>query len=523
MAILTAGLATSFSICPNVAAESGFGVVSAESQPNPPASSVLAWGENWLGDLGNGTLAGARPGSCPGGRVCNPRPAPVKLPRDATFQAVAAGDGFAIALTTAGQVMAWGRNEWGQLGNGVTTGPEGVCSSFVVCNPTPALVDMPTGVTVTAISAGSAFSLALTSSGQVMGWGYDPSGELGFGPPPPSSCGCTPNPTPISFPVGTRITAVAAGGGFALALTDGGQVFAWGDNSYGELGTGVIGGTPTSCIPWCRATPSVAHLPDGAVGTAIAAGHGYALALTRMGDILWWGSFGIPGEVASPTPGTYPLPTAAGVVATVIGAGQFAAAALSNGDLISFGNVTIGGTNLRVPPPGTVVTSLKVGDGFVLALTSTGRVLAWGYNADGELGTGTTRGTTCGGGICSDLGITHVRLPRGTRATAVAAGAGAAYALSEPSCSAPTAVHAAPVSGDRAVISWVPSDRTCTEFSVLAYSSTGGSVVHTTAWRQSLTIGDLAPDASYVFAVAAYNGKSWTSWSDWSSWIAIDR
>ena len=109
-----------------------------------------------------------------------------------------------------GSAWAWGLNGFGQLGNGTTTN-----------SSTPIAVSLPSGTTVTAIAGGTQHSLALTSSGQVLAWGYNADGELGNGTTTDSSI-----PIAVSLPSGTTVTAVAGGFYHSLALTSSGQVLA---------------------------------------------------------------------------------------------------------------------------------------------------------------------------------------------------------------------------------------------------------------------------------------------------------
>ena len=70
---------------------------------------VLAWGENSLGQLGDGTTTDSL------------TPVRVKLPSGTKVTAVRAGCFFSLALTSKGHVLAWGSNVDGQLGDGTTT------------------------------------------------------------------------------------------------------------------------------------------------------------------------------------------------------------------------------------------------------------------------------------------------------------------------------------------------------------------------------------------------------------------
>ena len=125
--------------------------------------SAWAWGFNGQGQLGNGTTTTT-------GCFCISAPVAVGLPSGSTVTAIAAGFDHSLARTSTGQVLAWGSNDYGQLGNGTTTN-----------SSTPVAVSLPSGTTITAIAGGSFHSLALSSSGQVLAWGRNYEGQLGNG------------------------------------------------------------------------------------------------------------------------------------------------------------------------------------------------------------------------------------------------------------------------------------------------------------------------------------------------------
>jgi alpha-tubulin suppressor-like RCC1 family protein len=338
--------------------------------------SAWAWGSNGQGQLGNGTITNSS------------TPVAVSLPSGSTVTAIAGGSVHSLALTSSGQVLTWGDNAAGELGNGTTSN-----------SSTPVQVSLPSGTTVTAI-AGAYHSLALTSSGQVLAWGFNNYGQLGNGTTTNTGCFCISTPVAVSLPSGTTVTAIAGGDYHSLALTSSGQVLAWGDNYNGELGNG----TTTN-----SSTPVQVSLPSGTTVTAIAGGSYHSLALTSGGQVLAWGSnyYGELGNSTitnSSTPVQVSLPSGTTVIA--IAAGGFHSLALTaSGQVLAWGHNSSGElgngttTNSNTPvqvslPSGTTVTAIAAGSYHSLALTSTGQVLAWGYNGSGQLGNGTTNSSS---------------------------------------------------------------------------------------------------------------------------------
>jgi alpha-tubulin suppressor-like RCC1 family protein len=253
--------------------------------------TVWAWGENQFGQLGQGGTAG--PSTCDGmpcGRV------PVAVTGLTNVTAIAAGGDHALALLSNGTVMAWGLNSDGQLGDGTSTGPSTSCLDQAPCDPTPAPVTTATGSplgNVEAIAAGDAFSLALVrftaGVAHVDAWGYNGEGQLGTGTTTgPLTCGasdpCSPYPAPVSGLSGTE-TAIAASGNAAqaLALESNGTVAAWGDNEFGQAGS--------ACATLC---PSPKLVPGVSGATAISTSGGpnsfRSMALESSGDVAEWGT-----------------------------------------------------------------------------------------------------------------------------------------------------------------------------------------------------------------------------------------
>src|SRR6266516_3165173 len=303
--------------------------------------TLRAWGANGLGQLGDGTTSNSDV------------PVKVKLPPGTRITSARVGCDHALALTSSGEVLAWGNNNTGQLGDG-TTGSSSV----------PVKVLLPPGTKVTAIRAGCAHNLALTSKGKVLAWGFNADMELGDGTV--GSLSATPGQ--VLLPPGVKVTAVAAGDSHSLARTSNGKVLAWGDNRNGELGTGKSGGN--------SATPVRARLARGTRVRGLFGGCAYTMVLTSKHKVLAWGANG-HGE---------------------LGDGTFRQR----------------GTPVRPRlPKGIKVTAISAACEYGLARTSKGKVLAWGFNGSGELGDGSTTD--------SPLPV-RVKLPAGLAAVSLGAG-----------------------------------------------------------------------------------------------------
>jgi alpha-tubulin suppressor-like RCC1 family protein len=381
----------------------GQAVTAGISAAGTASRTVLAWGRNTTGQLGDGTTTSAS------------TPVKVHLPAGTKVTQVRAGCAHTLALTAMGHVLAWGSDSDGQLGDGRVTD-----------SAIPVRVKLPRGTKITAIRAGCVHSLALTSKGQVLAWGYNHGGELGNG-----STANSDVPVRVRLPRHAKVTAVSAGQYFSLARTAKGQVLAWGDNDSGELGNG---STASSDVPVRVA------LPAGVRATAVSAEEETSLARTSGGGgLLGWGdnSLGQMGDgttTGSDTPVSIPIllrgPSLGHLVSLFGGCGH-TVALFSSGKVLAWGSNVFGqlgdGTTtgsdtpvVVILPASTKVTAISAGCATSYALTRSGHMLAWGLGAIGELGDGSTSS--------SDTPV-RVGLPSGWRAFAVGSGPMAAHAL----------------------------------------------------------------------------------------------
>lgn len=297
------------------------------------------------------------------------------------------GWGFGLATTKEGQVYAWGVNQAtllqksGSADDGADPSTldavaAGVCAAAGGFDHALLLVDGKVfafgpafkGATAAAgsvhlepvllpapaaaVAAGEHHSLVLTAGGDVYSWGSNREGQLGVG-----ARGDAAAPTLVAGPSSAaaepaarrRIVAIAAGARHSVAVNDGGQVLAWGWNLHGQCGTG-------------ESAPAVAAPAlVGALGplkvVAVSAGLGHTVAATETGDVYTWGlnadsQLGCGSTVAS----LEPL--------------LVEAASLADEHVVK----------------------VAAGANHTLALTRSGKALAWGSNKFGQLGTGAFTG-----------------------------------------------------------------------------------------------------------------------------------
>ncbi|HWD08970.1 MAG TPA: hypothetical protein VHA57_07735 [Actinomycetota bacterium] len=236
--------------------------------------NVYGWGDNTSGQEGTANL---------GQPVVAQRI--TGFPPGTAIRQVSVGGDHDLALSSTGTVYAWGSNSSGQLGPDAPPGSE---SGEVFAVPLP----LATGETAVLVDAGVDDSFAVTSQGRVFGWGGNTDGELGtgsFSPP-------TAQPTLVALPAGAKVTAVTSGSFFSEAMTTS-AIYSWGMDNVDQLGTGPAGSLPSPQPTPGQSvqddpTPSQVPLPSGSTVESIAGGGAFSVAhvLTLGGDeILGWG------------------------------------------------------------------------------------------------------------------------------------------------------------------------------------------------------------------------------------------
>ncbi len=302
-----------------------------------PDGTLWAWGDNYYGQLGDGTF--------------DEKNRPTKI--GSGYLAISAEETHSLALKTDSTLWAWGSNEFGQLGDG----------TFINKN-TPELI----GYDFTTIAAGGtrefgfsdSHSLALKSDGTLWAWGRNGNGQLGDGT-------MVDKNTPVR--IGFGYAAIAGGGISSFALKKDGTIWGWGygwmnhtrfltpvklsSGYYTAIAAGSDGFLSFLALKsdgtiWSRGPNEFSQLGDGSGYTMISAGLDHYLALKIDGTLWAWGNnyFGQLGD----------------------------------GTLID--------KNLPVMIDSGYAT-ISAGGQHSLALKTDGTLWAWGANFWGQLGDGT--------------------------------------------------------------------------------------------------------------------------------------
>lgn len=303
------------------------------------SESLWAWGRNGEGQLGVGDDS------------------TYPIPTETTLtgvKAVASGGNRSLAVTTDGAVYAWGFDGYGYIEGGGNT--PGEIHSAILQN-------------IAAVEMGSDLFLALSADGKVYAWGANNWGEVG-------DSTTTRRTTPVLINQSSfnnkRVVAISAGYQHSMALTEDGQVWAWGTNGVGQLGDGT---TQQRMVP-----TQVAGLANI---KGIKGGNSFSLALKSDGTVWAW------GDINS---STTPVQVSGLIGIRVIAAGDQHCMALgSDGKVRVWGYIS--SVNYEVPQVVASlsdVTAIAAGTGRCLAKTNDGTFWAWGSNSDGALGDGTT-------------------------------------------------------------------------------------------------------------------------------------
>ncbi|MDF1795138.1 MAG: hypothetical protein P1U63_01240 [Coxiellaceae bacterium] len=328
--------------------------------------SVKCWGDNYWGQLGDGTR--------------EERHQATESPFTSYTTQLVSGHAHTCRLTTDGRVQCWGRNTYGQLGDG---------TSFFRTRP----VEVANITDAVSLTAGNDYTCALLKSSEVKCWGENDKGQLGN-----NSYKNSYVPVTVHS-LSTGVSAIAAGRNHTCALLRTGHMMCWGDNSRGQLGDSTLSTRPVPV--------AVSSLSSNRWHVAsIAAGANNSCAILSNGTMKCWGAnfFGQLGIGNTDNPKTTPQ-LVQGLIGNKVAAVAIGAlhicAQTNAGGMYCWGYNTNGQLGLgnfdrlkTLPQqvPGLVygVVGISATDFGTCALKSGGKVLCWGENHYGEVGDGTT-------------------------------------------------------------------------------------------------------------------------------------
>lgn len=335
------------------------------------------------------------------------------------FTQVSAAAWHACGLDGSGAVYCWGRDDDGQLGNGEGSDVCGGTSTFP-CSLVPRRIRF--AEPFVSVVTGWMHTCALAEDGEAYCWGAGFAGQTGLGQ---STAVITPSPVPLP-----QLQSISTFNQHTCGLSGDGSIYCWGSDDSGQVGDA---GYADTCSSDSGAFPCTLHptrIGPDRNWSAVSAGGSHTCALSN-GQVFCWGSnrsgqLGSPGESGCGSPGdVYPCRRLPRVVAsnepfTHISTGAAHTCALSNsgtawcwGDNTygQLGNATVESSSAPVRVAGNHVFQSIEARGYLTCATATnGRLFCWGQ-MPGGLGSATR---TCNGSPCA-LVPTSLRFSAGSR------------------------------------------------------------------------------------------------------------
>ena len=265
---------------------------------------------------------------------------------------ISCGTAFTAALLNTGKVVAFGLNNDGQLGNG--NGGTDVSSNIPVDVSHNATYN---GTNAISVSCGDKHSAILLKSGKILTFGSNNEGELGNGDnidrliPVDVSHNATYN--------GTNAVSIACGGNHTAALLNTGKVIAFGNNFYGQLGNGGIDASSNIPVDVSFNAGYVGSNAgyDGTNAVSISCGAYHTAILLKTGKVVTFG-FNDNGQLGN-----------------------------GNGGIDASSNIPVD-VSFNAGYDGTNAVSISCGAYHTAILLKTGKVVTFGFNDNGQLGNG---------------------------------------------------------------------------------------------------------------------------------------
>ncbi len=349
--------------------------------------TVWCWGRNNYGQLGDGTT--------------DNNVNAVQVSGISNADEVRAGAYHSCVRKTDGTLSCWGRNYRGSLGDDYS-------SSYSVV-PVQPLED----VAVNSSHVSTSYqTCSVHTNGTVWCWGRNLTGQIGDGT-------LVDRHVPTQVAGLTGIVYVEAGRDHSCALRNDGVLFCWGDNGYGQLGNGTTTGS---------ATPVAVSTSESFID--FRAGERHTCATSTTGELWCWGrnSSGQLGDDTSTHRSTPVLVKDLPSPVVELSGGKSHNCVILDDDTLrcwghnGYGQLGIGNTSSQYKPVLVMsdVAGVSAGVESSCAMKNDGSAWCWGNNNYGQLGDGTTTQRTspvrmdrfmdCGDGVC-ELGETAAECP----------------------------------------------------------------------------------------------------------------
>ena len=333
--------------------------------------SLWAWGENTAGQLGDGSTD------------CTTEPVQ-EVTGVKDWRSVSAGGNHTVAIKTDGTLWGWGANDSGQLGD----------TWDIVKEP----VQVDSNSDWNSISAGDKHTVAIKTDGTLWAGGANDSGQLGNGWESDYN-----SYDPVQEYWGTNDwSSSSAGGNHTVAIKTDGSLWTWGENSSGQLGTGSM---YNSTVP----QQVYKEYGDNFNWSSTSAGRSHTVAINSYGDLYSWGK-NSSGQLGDGTTNASLVPVREATWlnehewSSASAGGNHTVAIKTDGSLWSWGENSSGqlgdGTRFDSSMPvqeathSTDWSSMSAGGNHTVAIKTDGSLWSWGKNSSGQLGDGTTNGST---------------------------------------------------------------------------------------------------------------------------------
>jgi hypothetical protein len=322
-----------------------------------PTGPIFGWGANSSGRIGDGTTF--------------VRTTPTPIGADTDWAKVSAGAAHTEAIKGDGTLWGWGSNNpYGQVGNGVQADQ---------LSP----VQIGTDSDWRTVDAGYTHTLAIKTSGSLWAWGANSYGQLGDN----WACGVSFCLSPVHIG-SSSWSAASAGVQHSLAVRSDGTLWAWGDNTVGQLGDG------QACSTFRCLTP--VQVGTDTHWVSVSAGSYFSVGRKTDGTLWAWGA-NDSGQLGDGTTTNRLTPVQVGTDsnwASVSAGNIHTAATKTDGTVWTWGpnsSFELGHSPSTVPVQvGTDTNWASVSAGWfhTVALKTNGELWAWGTNTSGQIGDG---------------------------------------------------------------------------------------------------------------------------------------